>query len=178
MIGRGLPVWYGDGPQPGEEAMRLQDKVAMVTGASKGLGKEMARALAEAGADLVIGARTEADLLAAADEIGSATTRSVMPCVLDVADRDSVEACVAQAMERFGRIDVLVNNAGVNVRSPLAEIKDEDQPGGEHPSMDRSSLLAVAEEKVRYRLASYDREKDSTSEADATRPAGKGDDLT
>ena len=53
----------------------LHTRVAMVTGASKGLGKEMARALADAGADLVIGARTEADISAAADEIGSATTR-------------------------------------------------------------------------------------------------------
>ena len=104
----------------------LHTRVALVTGASKGLGREAALALAEAGADLVIGARTEADVFAAADEIASATTRSVMPCVLDVADPQSVAACVAGALERFGRIDILVNNAGVNVRAPLAEIRDED----------------------------------------------------
>jgi len=96
-----------------------------VTGASRGLGKEMALALAEAGADVVIGARTEDDIRAAAEEV-AATGRNVMPCVLDVSSRPSVEAAVAQAMERFGRIDVLVNNAGINIRSPLADIRDED----------------------------------------------------
>ena len=103
----------------------LAGYVAFVTGASRGLGKEMALALAEAGADLVIGARTEADIRAAAEEV-AATGRNVMPCVLDVADRRSVEADVAGAMERFGRIDILVNNAGINIRAPLAEIRDED----------------------------------------------------
>ena len=104
----------------------LSGRVAMVTGASRGLGREMATALAQAGADLVIGARTQDDIQNAAEEIAAATGRNVMPCLLDVADRQSVEGTVAQAMERFGRIDVLINNAGINIRSPLAQIRDED----------------------------------------------------
>ncbi len=104
----------------------LTGRVALVTGASRGLGREMAVALAEAGADLVLGARTEDDIRAAAEAIAADTSRRVVPCRLDVADRASVEAFVATAMETFGRIDILVNNAGINVRAPIAEIADED----------------------------------------------------
>jgi len=104
----------------------LTGRVALVTGASRGLGREMAVALAEAGADLVLGARTEQDVRAAADAIAADTSRRVVPCRLDVADRASVEAFVDAAMDAFGRVDILVNNAGINVRAPITEIADED----------------------------------------------------
>jgi len=104
----------------------LTGRTAIVTGGSRGLGKEMATALAEAGAALVIGSRHEPDIRAAADQIGGETGQEVIPCTVDVGDRAAVEAMVALAMERFGRIDVLVNNAGINVRSPLTQIEDED----------------------------------------------------
>ena len=104
----------------------LSGRVALITGASRGLGKEMALALADAGADLAVGSRTRADIESAADEIAAATGRQVEPLVLDVTDRASVESCVAETISRFARIDVLVNNAGINVRSPLAAIRDED----------------------------------------------------
>ncbi len=104
----------------------LTGRVAIVTGGSKGLGKEMAIALAEAGADVVIGARTEGEIRAAAEEIAAGTGRKVVPVSLDVTDRESVAAMVELAMKTFGRIDILVNNAGINVRAPLEKIKPED----------------------------------------------------
>ena len=104
----------------------LSGRAAIVTGASRGLGREMAAALAEAGADLLIGSRTADEIARAAGEIAEATGRRVVAAALDVGERPSVEAAVALAMETFGRIDVLVNNAGINVRSPVADIADED----------------------------------------------------
>ncbi len=104
----------------------LTGRVALITGASKGLGKEMASALAEAGADLVITSRTEADLTAAADEITSQTNQRVLTVTGDVAEKATAEDAVAKTLAKFGRLDILVNNAGINIRSPLSAIKDED----------------------------------------------------
>jgi NAD(P)-dependent dehydrogenase (short-subunit alcohol dehydrogenase family) len=104
----------------------LTGRVALVTGGSKGLGKEMALALAEAGADLVIGARTVGEVRRAGREIAESTGRRVVAVAMDVADRTRVDAAVKTAMETFGRIDILVNNAGINVRAPLEETRVED----------------------------------------------------
>jgi len=104
----------------------LSGRAALVTGGSRGLGKEMAAALAEAGADLAIGARHGEEIEKASNELAAATGRKVVPAVLDVTDRASVEAFVALAMRTFGRVDILVNNAGTNIRSPIEQIKDED----------------------------------------------------
>ncbi len=104
----------------------LTGRVALITGASKGLGKEMAIALAEAGADLVISSRTEAELAATAAEISSQTNRTVLAITGDVTDRQSAEDTVEKTLSKLGRLDILVNNAGINIRSPLSAIKDED----------------------------------------------------
>jgi NAD(P)-dependent dehydrogenase (short-subunit alcohol dehydrogenase family) len=104
----------------------LKGNVAVVTGGSRGLGREMATALAEAGADVVIGSRNEAEITEAAKLISNATGRRIIGCTLDVTDRSSVESLVARTIDEFGRIDVLVNNAGTNIRSPVTEITDED----------------------------------------------------
>ena len=104
----------------------LSGRVALVTGASRGLGKEMAAALAEAGADLAIGARTADDVRRAAGEIAEATGRRAIPIQLDVTDKAAVEGFVGEAMEKLGRIDILVNSAGINVRSPIQKIQDAD----------------------------------------------------
>jgi len=104
----------------------LTGRVALVTGGSRGLGKEMALALGEAGADLGLGARHKAEITQAAKDVAAATGRRVQGAVLDVADGASVQAFVAGAMKTFGRIDILVNNAGINVRAPLEAIKEED----------------------------------------------------
>lgn len=101
-------------------------RVAVVTGGSRGLGKEMAHALASAGADLLLAARSEAPLRAAADEIASDTGRRVEWAVCDVAEPSQVDALVGRAIDSWGRLDVMVNNAGTNIRAPIADITDED----------------------------------------------------
>jgi NAD(P)-dependent dehydrogenase (short-subunit alcohol dehydrogenase family) len=109
----------------------LSGRVAIITGASRGLGKEMVTALAQAGASVVIGSRNQAGIEQAAREIQQAVgcdvgAPQVVPCQLDVTDRSSVEAIVQTAINRFGRIDILINNAGINIRSPIQNIRDED----------------------------------------------------
>lgn len=101
------------------------DQVVLVTGASSGIGEATARILTGAGATLMLGARRTGRLDALVREIqakgGKAAARA-----LDVADRASMEGFVAEARDRFGRIDVLVNNAGVMPLSPLASLKVEE----------------------------------------------------
>jgi NAD(P)-dependent dehydrogenase (short-subunit alcohol dehydrogenase family) len=104
----------------------LSGQVAAVTGGSRGLGREMAHALARAGADVVVGSRDERDIHKAAEEIAGDTGRNVIPCVLDVTEPDSVERFVARAADKLGRLDVLVNNAGMNIRAPIGEVDDAD----------------------------------------------------
>ena len=103
----------------------LTGQVALVTGGSKGLGREMALTLAEAGADVVIGARTEGVLRETAVSLQKATNRQIHPYILDVTQSESVNSMVAYTLETFGRIDILVNNAGLNIREPIAQISDE-----------------------------------------------------
>jgi NAD(P)-dependent dehydrogenase (short-subunit alcohol dehydrogenase family) len=104
----------------------LEANVAIVTGGSRGLGREMAAALAEAGAHVVIGSRTGPDIKKAADQIAAQTKRKIIACILDVTDRTSVEALVDRAIKEFGKVDILVNNAGINIRAPITKITDED----------------------------------------------------
>jgi NAD(P)-dependent dehydrogenase (short-subunit alcohol dehydrogenase family) len=91
--------------------LELTGKVALVTGGSKGIGKAIARALAQEGADLAIVARGSEALEAAAAEIKDATGRRVLPVTVDTADTGSVQRMVEQVMREFGRVDILVNNA-------------------------------------------------------------------
>ncbi|MEM4406450.1 MAG: SDR family NAD(P)-dependent oxidoreductase, partial [Candidatus Methanomethylicaceae archaeon] len=103
----------------------LTGKVALVTGASRGLGRAMARGLARAGADLVLCARSEGDLRDAACEI-EAMGRRAMVVPVDVLNAASVEEMVRRAVEGMGRIDVLVNNAGVNIRKSVVELDEAE----------------------------------------------------
>lgn len=104
----------------------LTGKVALVTGGSKGLGKAMARGLAEAGADIVISSRHEEELRPALDEILANTGRRGRFVVADMARRDDVAKLARVALEQLGRVDILINNAGTNVPQVIDEIKDED----------------------------------------------------
>src|SRR6266571_2588559 len=93
----------------------LSGKVALVTGGSKGLGKAMARGLVEAGADVVIASRSDSELKAALAEILHGTTRRGAYFVADMAKRDDVRKLAAYALEKMGKVDILINNAGTNV---------------------------------------------------------------
>src|SRR5688500_7560416 len=97
------------------DLFQLAGKVALVTGGSKGLGKAMARGLAEAGADVVISSRHEEELRPALDEILQGTGRRGIYIVADMARREDVKRLAATALERMGRVDVLINNAGTNI---------------------------------------------------------------
>ena len=99
----------------------LSGRVAIVTGTSRGLGQYFARALARAGADLVLTSRDRKTLEPFAEEIAALGRRSVS-LDLDVRDYDSIQKMVSAASGFFGRIDILVNNAGCNVRKPALEI--------------------------------------------------------
>lgn len=103
----------------------LSGKVAMVTGTSRGLGQYLARALARAGADLVITSRDAATLSAFQKEVDG-LGRKAFPLALDVRSQDSIKEMVSKAVAHYGKIDILVNNAGCNVRKPALEVTWED----------------------------------------------------
>jgi len=104
----------------------LSGKVALVTGGSKGLGKAMARVLAEAGADIVISSRHEVDLQTALREILEGTGRHGSFVVSDLSRREEVDHLASTALKNMGHVDILVNNAGSNIPSPIDKIRDED----------------------------------------------------
>lgn len=110
------------------DLFRLDGKVAVVTGASSGLGVAFAQGLAEAGADLVLGAR-RVDRLAETAALVEAAGRRALTVATDVADPDSCTNLVALAMEEFGRVDVLVNNAGVGTAVPATRETPEQFRG-------------------------------------------------
>jgi NAD(P)-dependent dehydrogenase (short-subunit alcohol dehydrogenase family) len=104
----------------------LSDKTALVTGGSKGLGKAMARGLAEAGADVLISSRHESELQAALAEILQGTGRRGHYLVADMSRRRDVAGLARGAVERLGHVDILINNAGTNHPQPADQIRDED----------------------------------------------------
>jgi NAD(P)-dependent dehydrogenase (short-subunit alcohol dehydrogenase family) len=109
---------FTSGPDvPILERFSLAGKVALVTGASSGLGAGFARALAQAGADVVLAARRRKGLEATSREIGR-LGRAALVVETDVTDPDACRAAVQAAVERFGHLDVLVNNAGVGTAVP------------------------------------------------------------
>ena len=99
--------------------------VAIVTGASRGLGQVFARALARAGADLVLTSRTHSHLASFECEV-RALGRRTLALDLDVRDQQSIEKMVASAEKEFGHLDILVNNAGCNIRKPALDVSWDD----------------------------------------------------
>jgi 3-oxoacyl-[acyl-carrier protein] reductase len=109
----------------GRDMFSLKDKVALVTGASQGIGRETALALAEAGANVALAARNEEKLAALAEEI--AGRGSVAFAVkMDVADAERVKAGFKAVLERFGKLDILVNNAAITRDGLAVRMKQDD----------------------------------------------------
>ncbi len=104
----------------------LSGKAALITGGSKGLGKAMARAFAEHGADVFISSRHEDELRSAISEITEGASVKSGYAVADLSRREESEKLARAAMDAMGRVDILVNNAGTNVPQSIDEVKDED----------------------------------------------------
>jgi gluconate 5-dehydrogenase len=109
----------------GDNIFDLSGKVAIVTGASRGLGQYFGRALARAGADLVITARKLDSLDPFRNEIEGMGRRAV-PLELDVRNYESIQKMAEAAEAAYGKIDILINNAGCNVRKPALEVGWDD----------------------------------------------------
>jgi len=103
----------------------LTGRVALITGGSKGIGKAVARGLAEAGADIAISARHEDELRAAATEITQGLSRRVAYRVADMGDREQTDSLAKWALDTFGRVDILINNAGSNKPQHLVDATDD-----------------------------------------------------
>jgi NAD(P)-dependent dehydrogenase (short-subunit alcohol dehydrogenase family) len=108
-----------------QELFDLTGKVALVTGTSRGLGQYFGRALAKAGADLVITSRDVSRLAEFRREIES-LGRKALPVKLDVRSEADIRRMVRAAKDEYGKIDVLINNAGLNIRSPSAQFTWQD----------------------------------------------------
>lgn len=103
----------------------LSGRVALITGGSKGLGQAMARGLAEAGADVVISSRHENELKPALAEILAGLSVRGDYVVADMTRRDEVARLAQTALDKMGRVDILINNAGGNLPQPIDEITDD-----------------------------------------------------
>jgi NAD(P)-dependent dehydrogenase (short-subunit alcohol dehydrogenase family) len=104
----------------------LTGRSALVTGGSRGLGREMARLLAIAGAEIAICSRTEPEIKAAARELAQETGARIEPLVADVGKRAEAERLAREAVARLGKIDILISNAGWNIPQPVDAIRDSD----------------------------------------------------
>lgn len=111
---------------PGIEQFRLDGRTAIITGGSKGLGFAMAAGLASAGARVMLVSRRGAEAIAAAEEIASAFGTDACGHAADVTDATQVDRLCKSAMVRWRRIDILINNAGINIRGPIDAL-DESQ---------------------------------------------------
>ena len=104
----------------------LQDKVAIITGGSDGIGRAAALSMSKEGANVVIVARGQEMLDEAAEEIRAATEGAVIPISADVTGADTAERVVQTTLDRFGRLDILVNNAGTSMAKGFEQVSQED----------------------------------------------------
>ncbi len=128
----------------------LTDKVAIVTGAGRGIGAGCALAFAEAGADVVIAARTKEQLEDVANQVADLGRRALgVPC--DVSDLANLDLIVDQAMNEFGRIDVVVNNAGGAMPQPFLDTSEKALEGAFHFNV--TTAFALSKLAVPHMLA-------------------------
>lgn len=105
--------------------MKLENRVAIITGGGRGIGRATALTFAAEGADIVLAARTDSEISAVAEEV-RALGRRALAIPTDVQHKTAVDAMVAQTLETFGKVDILVNNAGVAIHNPIPKIREED----------------------------------------------------
>jgi 7-alpha-hydroxysteroid dehydrogenase len=123
------------------DLFRMQERVALVTGASKGIGRGIALAFAEAGADVVLASRTAADLDTVAEAVRACGRRAlVVPC--DVNERAQLEQLAERAWQEFGRVDVLVNNAGGAPPKPALRTSEKAFEAAFHFNVTSAFLLS------------------------------------
>ena len=111
---------------PGIKLFDLTNKTAIVTGGSKGLGLAMAEGLASAGANIVIISRNEKEGKAAAEKIVKEYKTKAIAISATVTSEEEIQKAVATTIKEFGSIDILINNAGINIRGPIDELSYED----------------------------------------------------
>lgn len=110
---------------PGIKLFNLTGRVAIITGGSKGLGAAMAAGLASAGADVVLASRHLDEVQEVAAEIARDFGHQAIGVACDVTKTADVEALVQTTLQRFGKVDILINNAGINIRGPIDELTYE-----------------------------------------------------
>ena len=108
------------------DQFKLPNRRALITGGAKGLGRVMTEALAQAGADVVIASRNQSDCEQAAAEIAKATGRRIVGLGADVSKIDDVTRLAAESEKAIGPIDILINNAGINIRGAAHELTEAD----------------------------------------------------
>jgi gluconate 5-dehydrogenase len=128
---------------PAPAIFSLDGRVALVTGASSGIGREIAFALAEAGATVVLAARREAELETAKRGIAAKGGRAAA-LVIDLADREELRKMAAEAGRPFGPPDILVNAAGINIRKPMPDVTEADWDAVLRINLDAPFFLAQA----------------------------------
>lgn len=111
---------------PGIKLFDLTGRVAIVTGGSKGLGLAMAAGLASAGADVALVSRHADEATAAADQVSAAFGKRAIGLGADVTSEADTSAMVERVLARFGRIDILINSAGINRRGPIDQLPTDD----------------------------------------------------
>lgn len=128
----------------GLEQFRLSNRVAIVTGGSKGLGASMAAGLASAGANLLLVSRNEEEACAQAATIATAHGVRAVGMRADVTQPEEVTAMVDRAIAEFDRVDILINNAGINIRGPIDELTYDEFRQVQQVNVDGLWLCAKA----------------------------------
>jgi NAD(P)-dependent dehydrogenase (short-subunit alcohol dehydrogenase family) len=129
---------------PGVTQFQMKDHVAIVTGGSKGLGAAMAAGLASAGANVVLVSRNLTEAQATAAEIASGFGVTAIGIATDVTDEADVNRMVAEVMQQFGRIDILVNSAGINIRGSIEDLSYDDFQQVQKTNVDGTWLCCKA----------------------------------
>ena len=129
---------------PGIKLFDLTNKTAIITGGSKGLGLAMAEGLASAGANLVIISRNQKEAQAAAEKIIAEYKTKAIAISATVTSEEEIQKAVATTIKEFGSIDILINNAGINIRGPIDELPYEDFKKVQQTNVDGTWLPSKA----------------------------------